>query len=104
MPYRDTEIQRAYNREWMRLRRAGESGTPGGTDLPTPFRVRAATDVLDLLEEAIHNVRETPEAGTLEKARTIGYLAGLSLKAVEVADLTARVESLEMVFKERRKK
>ncbi len=103
MPYRRKETQRAYNAEWMRLRRAGESGTPGGTDLPTAFRIRAAKDVLELLEEAIHNVREASEAGPLERARTIGYLAGISLKAIEVADLSGRVESLEMILKDRKK-
>lgn len=102
MPYKDPEKQRAYKREWMRMRRAGERGTPGGTLLPLPFRLRTAQDVLALLAEQVEAVRQDPEAETLEKARVIGYLCGIALKAVEVADLSARIEALETVLKERR--
>jgi len=76
MPYANSDRQRAYKREWARMQRAGESGTPGGT-LPLPFRLQTARDVLALLEEQVGSVRSEGEAGTLEKARTIGYLAGL---------------------------
>jgi len=65
--------------------------------------LKTAQDVLTLLEEQINAVREEPEAGTLEKARAIGYLAGITLKAVEVADLSGRVEALEQVLRGRRK-
>ena len=41
--------------------------------------------------------------GTLEKARAVGYLAGVALKAVEIADLAGRVEAVERVLKGRRK-
>lgn len=102
MPYRDKEKQRAYNREWMRMRRAGESGTPGGTPLPLPFRLKAAEDVLRLIEEQVNAVREDKEAGTLEKARVIGYLASIALKAVEVANLEARIEVLEQALERQR--
>ena len=34
-------------------------------------------------------VRDEPDVGTLEKARTAGYLASIALKAVEIADLNA---------------
>lgn len=102
MPYKDPEKQRQYNREWMRMRRAGESGTPCGTPLPLSFRLKAAQDVLALLEEQINAVRDDKEAGTLERARVIGYLAGIALKAVETADLEARIEALERILGERR--
>jgi len=65
--------------------------------------LKTARDVLALLEEQINAVRNEPEAGTLEKARTVGYLAGIALKAVEVADLSARVEAVERVLRGRRK-
>jgi hypothetical protein len=39
------------------------------------------------------------EAGTLEKARAVGYLAGLSLKAIEAGNLAARLEALEAALK-----
>ena len=103
MAYKDPEKQRAYKREWARMQRAGESGTPGGTLIPMPFRLRTAHDILALLGEQVEAVRNDQKAGTLEKARTIGYLAGISLKAVEAADLSARVESIERAMKAREK-
>ena len=103
MPYKDLNRRRAYQREYQRLRRAGAGQTPGQTLIPLPFRLKTARDVLALLEEQVNAVRHEPAAGTLEKARAVGYLAGIALKAVEVADLSARVEAVERVLKGRRK-
>ncbi len=58
--------------------------------------------MLALLEEQVNAIRNEPEAGTLEKARAVGYLASIALKAVEVADLSARVEAVERVLKRRK--
>jgi hypothetical protein len=101
MAYRDPERQRAYNREWMRMNRAGDCGTPGGTPLPAAFRLRTAQDVIDLLSEQIEAVRNEKTAGTLERARTIGFLAGIALKAIEAGNMAARLEALESVLKSR---
>jgi hypothetical protein len=60
--------------------------------------------VIDLLEEQVQAVRAEKEAGTLEKARTIGYLAGVALKAIEAGNLAARVEMIESVLKNRKGK
>lgn len=98
MPYKDPEKRRAYHREYSRLKRVGQ--TPGQTPLPSEFRLKTAQDVLDLLQEQINAVREDKEAGTLEKARTIGYLAGIALKAVEVANLESRIAALEEAIQE----
>jgi hypothetical protein len=102
MPYKDRETRTAYQREYKRMQRAGGGQTPGQTLLPLPFRLKTARDVLALLEEQVNAVRDEPKAGTLEKARTVGYLAGVALKAVEVADLSARVEAVERVLKRRK--
>ena len=85
------------------MQRAGEYTTPRTTPLPVPFRLKTAADVIGLLEEQIAAVRDEPEASTLEKARCIGYLAGISLKAIEAGDLAARLEALEAILKERKK-
>ena len=85
------------------MQRAGECTTPSTTRLPVPFRLKTAADVIGLLEEQIAAVRDESEAGTLEKARCIGYLAGISLKAIEAGDLAARLEALEAILKERKK-
>ncbi len=102
MPYKDPETRTAYHREYKRMQRAGGQ-TLRQPLIPIPFRLKTARDILALLEEQVNAVRDEPEAGTLEKARAVGYLAGVALKAVEVADLSARVEAVERVLKKRRK-
>jgi hypothetical protein len=49
----------------------------------------------------VQAVLDEAEAGTLEKARCIGYLAGISLKAIECGDLAARLEAMEAALKMR---
>ena len=102
MPYKDKGRQLHYKREWTRMQRAGECGTPGGTPLPAAFRLKTAQDVLRLLEEQVQAVRDAAEASTLEKARVVGYLAGITLKAIEAGDVAARLEALEGTLKGRR--
>ena len=102
MPYANADTQREYKREWARMERAGECGTPHGTRLPSEFRLRRATDVLELLEEQVNAVRTDTEACTLEKARAVGYLAAITLRAIECGDLAARLEAVESVLRQRR--
>jgi hypothetical protein len=52
-----------------------------------------------LLEEQIDAVRRDPGAGTLEKARCIGSLVTVALRALEQRDLVVRIEALEAVLK-----
>jgi hypothetical protein len=102
MPFADPNKSRDYQREYRRTRRAGDGcTTPGTTPIPLPFRLKTAADVMQLLEEQVEAVRGEQEAGTLEKARTIGYLAGVALKAIEAGNLAARIEMLEAVLKQR---
>ena len=102
MPYRDPERQREYQREYGRLRRTGQAQTPRQTAIPLPFRLRTAADVLSLLEEQVGAVRADNSLSTVERARTSGYLAGVSLKAIEAGDLAARLEAVEATLKGRR--
>ena len=102
MPYRDPEKRRTYDRDYKRSARVGNCPTPGQTLVPMPFRLKTAGDVLKLLEEQVAAVRGEPNAGTLEKARCVGYLAGVALKAIEAGDLAARLEAIETVLKGRR--
>ena len=103
MPFADEDRARQYQREYRRIRRAGdECTTPGTSLLPLDFRLKTAGDVLALIEDQTAAVLEDTEAGTLEKARTAGYLATIALKAIEAGNLTARLETLEAVLKKRK--
>jgi len=102
MPYKDPNKARDYHREYKRMQRTGSCQTPGQTRLPAEFRLRTAADVLALLDEQVDAVRNEQDASTLEKARCIGYLAGVALKAIEAGDMAARVEAIEGVLKQRK--
>jgi hypothetical protein len=66
-----------------------------------PVRLRTAADVLALLGQQIDAARNDARAGPVEKARLVGYLAGLGLRAIEVGNLEGRIEMLEAVLKQR---
>jgi hypothetical protein len=103
MPFTDPDRARDYQREYRRTRRSGDDcTTPCTTTLPLPFRLKTAADVVALLEEQVAAVRADRKAGALEKARAVGYLAGVALKAIEAGNLAARVEMLEAVLKQRK--
>ena len=101
MPYRDSETQRVYKREWARMKRAGEVVPRGTIVLPVEFRLQTAMDVLVLLAEQVTLVRDDPDVGVLERARCIGYLASVALRAVETADLSSRIDALDAVLRQR---
>jgi hypothetical protein len=102
MPYANPDKARHYQRDYRRQRRAGQvCTTPGTTPVPISFRLQTAKDVIVLLQEQVAAVRADTKAGALEKARTIGYLAGIALRALEAGNLAARLEMLEAVLKQR---
>lgn len=102
MPFSDPQHARNYQRDYRRLRRGGDAcTTPGTTPVPVEFRLQTAQDVIDLLQEQVASVRAAKKAGILEKARTIGYLAGIALRAIETGNLAARLEMLEVILKQR---
>ncbi len=103
MPYSNPETSRQYQRDYKRLRRAGDCQTPSQTRLPTEFRLRKAKDVLALLEGQMKEVLGDPNLGSVERARCLGYLATIALKAIDAGDLSARIESLELVLKSRKR-
>lgn len=104
MPFADPERRREYQRERARLRRAGRTDAPARAELPAPLRIKTARDVLELLAEQIHLLRADLSLGTVERARCLGGLAGVALRAVETADLEARLAALEAVLNARRRR
>jgi hypothetical protein len=67
-----------------------------------PAPLDSPADVLDLLAEQVNAVRCDPSVDPNEKARTLGFLAGLALRAMEARDVVARLEAVERVLKLRR--
>lgn len=101
MPITDPEKSRTYQREYKRLVRSGSCQTPGQTDVPAEYRLTTAADVLAMVGEQAEIVMNDEDIGTIERARTIGFLAGVLLKAIEVANLAGRLEALEAALKSR---
>ncbi len=100
MPYKDPDAAREYQRQRKRIERAG-GGTTHVQPVPLPFRLKTAADVIGLIEEQVGAVRAADDATTLEKARAVGFLAGVALRAIEAGDMAARLEALEAVLKTR---
>jgi hypothetical protein len=69
---------------------------------PAPRRLHTAQDVIDLLHEQVEALRSARGAGTVQKARAIGYLAGLARKAIETGTLAERLAMLEAVLRQRK--
>jgi hypothetical protein len=98
MPYKGAERQKEYQREYQRLRRAGESTRavmkPAGKTL-NPETTRTAAGLLSVLSGLIKEVLTTEQGDIFVRSRTAGYLLSIGLKAVEVADLEQRLTNLE---------
>jgi len=69
---------------------------------PPPRPLQTVQDVIDLLHEQVEAIRAEPWSTTIDKARAIGYLAGVARKAIEAGTLAARIELLEAVLKQRK--
>src|SRR5688572_13541608 len=102
MPYTDPERRRQYQREYRRVSRAGECTTPCQSRIPAEFRLTTARDALAVFDEQIAAVRAETRVSTMERARTIGFLVGVALRAIESGDQAARLEAVEAVLKLRR--
>jgi hypothetical protein len=69
---------------------------------PEPVPFGGPGDVLAVLAEQVNAVRADVYADPAEKARTLGFLASVALRAIEAKDLAARLEAVERVLKLRR--
>ena len=92
MSYKDKNKQAEYQREWQRMKKAGTNKTPGRT--LNPSDIKTAQGLLDTLADTIGEVAAA-EADPLMRARCLGYLIAIGLKAVETADLESRITKLE---------
>src|SRR5947209_15280847 len=67
-----------------------------------PVALDHPQDVLELLSEQVNELRADASVDPADRARTVGLLSGLALRAMDARDLTARVEAVERVLKLRR--
>ena len=102
MPFADPEKRRQYDAEHKRKARVAEP-CPTRLTLPVEFRAKTAADVLGLLNEQLDTVRQDTSLGSVERAKAIGYLAGIALRAIDAGDVAARLEALESILKSRPK-
>ena len=102
MPFADPEKRRAYDSDYKRKARAADP-SPTRLSLPVEFRAKTAADVLALIAEQLDTVRQDASLGSVERAKAIGYLSGIALRAIEASDVAARVEALESILKSRTK-
>lgn len=100
MPFKDPQRAREYQRTYRRTNRTGRD-VAGGTavDLPVPTALRTSAAVIEVLEEQVAVIRGDTTLSPAERARTIGYLCSVTLRAIESRNLQARVEELERVLK-----
>lgn len=83
--------------------RASQKGgqTPKKNYTPLPaLTLRRPDEVVVLLEDTINMVRSGEI--DLKVANTLGFLSGHLIKAIEIADLDGRVETIERAILERR--
>ena len=90
MAYKDKEKQKEYQREWQRQRRTGETVGFKVLRVSSPEEIRTAQGLLGVLGNLIGEVLTTKQGDIFA-----GYLISIGLKAVEVADLEARLTNLE---------
>jgi hypothetical protein len=101
MPYADPDRARDYQRDYRRLRRAGDGcTTPVHPDIPPRFRLQTAADVGDVIDGQIAAVVAS-RTDALSKARVVGYLCAVRLRAIEAGNMAARIEALEAVLRRR---
>ena len=95
MPYKDPLRQKEYQRQWQRQRRAGKTVGFKVLRVSSPEEVKTAQGLLGVLGNLIGEVLTTKQGDIFMRAQTAGYLISIGLKAVEVADLEARLTNLE---------
>jgi hypothetical protein len=67
---------------------------------PPPRRLQSAQDVIELLQEQAEALRASTQADAIQKARTLGFLANLAIKAIELGSLSDRMDVLEQRYEQ----
>jgi hypothetical protein len=69
--------------------------------VPVGDRILKATDVLKVLGAQIDAVVADEKLGTIDRARTVSYVASVALRAIESASLEERLAAVEQVLADR---
>jgi hypothetical protein len=69
---------------------------------PEPVPLETPADVVAVIAEQVNAVRANVWIDPSEKARTLGMLSSVALRAMEAKDLAARLEAVERVLKLRK--
>lgn len=85
-----SQARKAARQAGGRARHGRRLETSGNSE---PVQIRSITDVVMLLEKTINDALSLENS--LQRARTVGYLAGVFIKAFEVSELERRIEILE---------
>jgi hypothetical protein len=107
MPFKDREDRN----EAQRRRRDASRGLPPPLPPPghhpgegeegepvAPLPVTSAAEVLVVLAEAINAARADPRASPQVKARSVGFLCSIALKALEQGTLADEVAELKQLL------
>ena len=99
MPYKDPEKRHASVREAVARHKAAAGGKPKTKPSPLPglaeLRFKTARDVLALVNGQVEALLAAPALHVVTRARCVGYLAALLMRAVEVGEIETRLEALE---------
>ena len=93
----DKAVERKAARAKGGRARHGRKIATGGND--EPVEIATASDVVELLTRTINDCLILENS--IQRARAIGYLAGVIVKALEIAELEERVAALEAALKTR---
>ena len=105
MAYKDPERQRAYQQQYQQARRLRDdkpknkptqNQNPVG---PLPVQIETARQVLARLVEQMDVVRGDSDISTVERAKVTALLVRTALQAIEIVDVTTRLEALEALVK-----
>jgi hypothetical protein len=72
----------------------------GKTEPLEPLPINNPQEVLSLLQDTINRIRTAPM--THQKANSIGYLASIALKTMEVGELDEKIELINSLIIERK--
>lgn len=92
MPYKDENERREYQRKYKRKQREGESQDKKRQT--EKIRIKTISDIQYILSKCINEVWNS-DTELLVKVRTIGYLSGHCMKAIETGDIESRLQEIE---------